>query len=180
MRRWFNIVCFLLLVSPAIPATANDLKYDRYVNVRFAFGISYPTGVLIPQGEADNGDGQKFVSKDGKTVMLAYGYNNPDPEDYTLRNVFRDELTGSKEGSRGRVVKYKVSKKTWFVVSGIDRDTVFYTKVIYKADEYQFINFRITYPNSQREFYDPIVSTISDSMKILPGPFMEGQTKKVK
>ena len=36
------------------------------VNCRYRFGylISYPSDLLIPQGEADNGDGQKFLAKD--------------------------------------------------------------------------------------------------------------------
>jgi len=176
MRRLFYLFGLLLLMSFAISATAGELKYERYVNVRFAFGISYPSGVLIPQGEADNGDGQEFLSKDGKTIMLAYGYNNP--ENYTLKSVFRDEVVDRKEDSPRRAVMYRVSKKNWFVVSGIDNGKVFYTKVIYKEDKDQFINFRITYPNSQREFYDPVVSAISDSMKVLPGPYIKGKRER--
>jgi hypothetical protein len=164
MRRSLRLFSLVLLIGLAISASASDVRYDRYVNVRFAFGISYPAGTLIPQGEADNGDGQKFLSRDGKTVMLAYGYNNPG--EYTLKSVFRDEVAGDKADSSRRTVTYKASKKNWFVVSAIESDKVFYTKVIYKADKDQF--------------NDPIASAISASMKVLPGPFFEEQTRKPK
>jgi hypothetical protein len=166
INRVLHCMGILLLMSLVASANADEVKYDRYVNVRFAFGISYPVGILVPQGEADNGDGQRFLSKDGKTSMLAYGYNNA--ADDTLNSIFHDEIAGKKKSNQRRAVTYKVLKKTWFVVSGTEEDMLFYTKVVYLKDKDQFINIRIAYPKSQRRFYDPIVSVVSNSMKALP------------
>jgi len=144
-------------------AEKHEIKYARYMNARFAFGVSYPEGILIPQGEADNGDGQKFISKDGKAIMLAYGYNNT--EEFTLKTVFRGAIKNN-SGLAGKVI-YKKLKDNWFVVSGIKGDTVFYTKVIYKSKDDQFIKFVMSYPESQRSLYDPIVAEVSKSLKVL-------------
>ncbi|HET6418690.1 MAG TPA: hypothetical protein VFG19_00950 [Geobacteraceae bacterium] len=144
------------------------MKYDSYVNARFDYEISYPAGILVPQGEADNGDGQKFISGDGKTIMLAYGYNNS--LDYTLKSLFHDE-TGKNPANPKRKITYKLMKKNHFVLSGIDGSTIFYEKVVYKEDDDQFVHFEITYPKAQKQFYDPIVTEISKSIKILPSSY---------
>jgi hypothetical protein len=57
-------------ISEKTPGEAN--KYKHYVNARFGFECDYP-GMFVPQGESDNGDGQKFKSKDGKATVSAYG-----------------------------------------------------------------------------------------------------------
>ena len=57
-------------------ANAIDITYKTYSNARFGYVINYPTDILIPQGEADNGDGQKFISKEKGVIALVYGSNN--------------------------------------------------------------------------------------------------------
>ncbi len=57
--RYFLLA--LLLLAPFAPAAEN---FQTYHNSRFDYAIEYPANLLIPQGEADNGDGQVFVSPD--------------------------------------------------------------------------------------------------------------------
>jgi hypothetical protein len=158
----------LVLMFFAISANAGEVKYERYVNVRFAYSILYPNGILMPQGEADNGDGQQFVANDGKALMLVYGSNNS--ADDTLKSVYHEEVGMRNKGAAKVAFTYKAFKKNWFVVSGTVGDNIFYKKVIYKAKDDQFITFEITYHKSQRGIYDPIVSEISNSIKIPQGP----------
>ena len=144
---------------------ADNTKYSIYRNERFSYSISYPEGILVPQGEADNGDGQKFISKDGQVVMLVYGYNNPD--DYTIDSVFKEESQSHTRQNPKREVTYKIKKNNWFVVSGTDRENIFYKKAIYDVKDNQFINFEISYPKSKRAQYDSITAAIAKSMKVL-------------
>lgn len=153
----------LLIACLALSTNADEVKYDQYLNERFAFAISYPPAILVPQGEADNGDGQKFLSKDLKASMLVYGCNNAMGD--SLKGRFQDEINGEKKDSPLRTVTYKVLKKSWFVISGTEGNMIFYTKVLYNKNEDQFLSFRITYPKSQCELYDPLVSVISKSLK---------------
>ncbi len=48
--------------------------YETYYNHRYDYSIDYPKDVLFPQGESDNGDGQKFLSK---MLMPAYWFTLP-------------------------------------------------------------------------------------------------------
>jgi len=66
----------LLLISGAFAlASLAPPTYKTYHNARFGYHIDYPAD-LRPQPEPDNGDGRRFVSADGQTVLTAYaGYN---------------------------------------------------------------------------------------------------------
>ena len=46
----------------------NKVSYETYHNNRYDYTVEYPD-FLIPQGEADSGDGQKFISED-KDIQL--------------------------------------------------------------------------------------------------------------
>ena len=170
MRKvmWGLIAIILGLSSPSF---GGDIQYKRYINVRFAYGISYPEGILIPQGEADNGDGQKFISEDKTVEMLAYGYYNPEPEEFTLKYMFDHETTENSADHPGRKVTYKKLTETWYVVSGTEGDKIFYTKVFYKKKENTNIHFFISYPKSRKHEFDAITAEISKSFKLLKGPY---------
>ena len=164
-KRMFYSLSVLFISYFTATVSASEVEYDRYLNGRFSYGISYPVGVLEPLEEAQNGDGRGFRSKDGKTMMLAYGSNNVLFN--TLSDVFLQEIERESDDGQVRDVTYKALRTNWFVVSGTEGDSIFYTKVIYNKGENQFIYFRISYPDSQREIYDPVVSEVSKSMRIL-------------
>src|SRR6266540_3897514 len=93
-----NLICLMCLcVGVAVAARQTVLAtpqnhYKTYANARFKYSISYPADLLIPQGEAENGDGQVFKEKSPSSVeMRVYGGYNVLKE--TLRSRFT-ELTG--------------------------------------------------------------------------------------
>src|SRR5437868_6035966 len=59
-----TLTCFIgscLVVAVAVGQTTFAVpqpNYQTYTNARFKYSISYPSNLLIPQGEAENGDGQ--------------------------------------------------------------------------------------------------------------------------
>ena len=99
-----TLVCFICLcVGLAVAARQivfatpqND--YKTYANARFKYSISYPADLLIPQGEAENGDGQVFREKSSSVEMRVYGGYNVSTEDWL------DEQ-GVADVSGGRVVR---------------------------------------------------------------------------
>ena len=149
-------VCFPL-PAPA-QGTSDAISYKTYGNSRFGYSIAYPAGILIPQGEADNGDGQKFLSKDEKVVMLVYGQFNV--LNQTLKNAFSEAL---REGTPGGAVTYKLLKDNWFVVSGTVSNRVFYQKTMLVGNTFK--TFRIEYPESQKAAFDRITVEIAKSFK---------------
>lgn len=133
----------------------NRVTYRTYTNVRYRYSIAYPVGILIPQGEADNSDGQKFLSKDGRAMMLVFGSNR-------LDRSLEDEYQSAQSGENGsRNVTYKVLKKDMFVVSGTENGKIFYQKTLLRGDVFK--TFIIEYDDSQRTTFDSITSRISRS-----------------
>jgi hypothetical protein len=121
-----------------------------YSNVRFQYAICYPENLLIPEGESENGDGQKFRGEGGARLIV-YGQNN------ALHQKLTDVLaeTQSRLAGRSGKVTYKRVKSTWFVVTGLNGPTIFDAKTIYTHG--QFKSFEVVYDRSWAAVYSPVV-----------------------
>jgi hypothetical protein len=155
------IAAVLAILSFSWPMqTQTQPGYRTYHNARFDYSISYPADLLIPQGESVNGDGQRFLSKDGRTELLVYG--SPNSLDQTLNDV----LTQASERSPdhpNRVVTYKVLRADWFVVSGTENGRIFYQKTMLRDSTFK--TFRIEYDESKKPTFDSITAFIARSFK---------------
>lgn len=129
-------------------------NWKTYTNVRFQYSVCYPDDLLVPQGEAENSDGQTFLAKDGAKLVV-FGRNNA--LNQSLKEAFED--TASRlSGSSGKVT-YKLVKPSWFVVSGEKGQTVFYAKML--AADQMFKSFEITYDSKLSTTYSPVVSRLA-------------------
>jgi hypothetical protein len=142
---------------PFLSTLSAQAKYRSYSNARFGYSVSYPAGILIPQGESQNSDGQIFRSPDGKAEMRVFGRYNV--QDETLRSAFNQAVKG--EDSSGRKVTYKLLKGNFYVVSGHQNGKIFYEKTMLKGDAFK--TFMIEYDESQSTTYDPITSRVARS-----------------
>lgn len=140
-----------------LPLVSSQVKYRTYTNARFNYSVSYPASLLVPQGEAENGDGQAFRSRDGKAEMRVFGRYNALNE--TLRSAFDAAIKG--EDSSGRVVTYKTIKGNFYVVSGRQNGKIFYEKTYLKSDTFK--TFMIEYDESESATYDAITARIARS-----------------
>ncbi len=138
-----------------------NTTYKRYYNDRFNYSVAYPVGLLIPQGEAQNGDGQKFISKDKSIVMAVYGSHNVFNK--KLEEVYRTESRNTTTENPTRVVTYKTRGDDWFVVSGYEDGKVFYNKTILRNGDFKVLDIR--YNKSLKSKFDPIVAEISKSFR---------------
>jgi hypothetical protein len=168
MKKLFSLISLALLTlscgaslfcQPAHAVRDSD-DYRTYYNSRFAFYISYPANVFTPQGESDNGDGQRFVSKDGRAEMTASGINNA--LDETLADWYAEASRSTAEHPH-RVVTYKTMKANWFVVSGHEGERLFYQKTMLKNNIFK--TFRIEYDRALKSKYDPITARMAGSFK---------------
>jgi hypothetical protein len=156
------IVCHGLTVCLIVDASNARDKYSTYINNRFSYSISYPTGLLIPQGEADNGDGQKFLSRDGRAEMIVYGSNNA--LDQRLRDLYNEQLQGGEGDARSKkIVTYKALRDNWFVVSGGEGDRVFYQKTIFRGGVFKTV--RIEYDKSLADIFDKVTKRVVASFR---------------
>jgi hypothetical protein len=155
MRNLFLIFTLVLWTQVLFAAEI----YDTYHNERFDYSIDYPKEVLFPQGESDNGDGQKFLSKDADVSLLVYGSNNS--LNQSLEEVYREESRGGTAENPKKVVTYKVLEDNWFVVSGYNSGRIFYQKTIFHDDVLK--TFVFEYDESEKERYDPIAKRLAAS-----------------
>lgn len=133
--------------------------YNSYSNARFLYSIDYPAGILIPQREADNGDGRQFLSRDGHAKLSVFGRYALDTD--TMQKEYEDAIRG--EGGATRTVTLKKLQGNWFVVSGSENGRIFYRKTIYNGGAFK--TFIIEYDESEKKVYDSITAHISKSFR---------------
>lgn len=143
----------LIPLAAQEPAASHHV-WKVYTNVRFQYSICYPADLLVPQGAAENSDGQTFLAKDG-AKLIAYGQNN------ALNESLKDALddTASRLAGKSGKVTYKAIKPGWFVVSGESGKSIFYAKTLYAHE--QFKSFELTYDNAESSVYKPVVSRLA-------------------
>lgn len=151
-----KVVLFFVMALFLSDSQARDSHvWKTYTNVRFQYSICYPEDLLVPQGEADNSDGQAFLAKDG-AKLLVYGRNND--LNQTVREVFKE--TASRLAGVSGKVTHQVIKPRWFVVSGTNEGKTFDAKVIYFRG--QFKSFELTYDSLLSQVYTPVIQQLSD------------------
>lgn len=134
-----------------------DQENSVYTNVRFGFSLKFPHTVLSPQDEADNGDGQTFISKDGLTRLVVSASNNALSE--TLEDEFKNEQEGGSEQSGDRQIVYKKMQDNWYEISGMDDNALFYVKR-YLIDDV-FVGFEISYPQEQQAQWEKVIQQLN-------------------
>lgn len=160
MKHYFLLLSFSFFYFSMQPALA-EIFYNIYNNKKFEYSISYPKDLLHPQGEAPNGDGQKFLSKEADVTLLVYGSHNIN--DQTIEENYQENSQGGTEENPTKVITYRLLKGNWFVVSGYLSGRIFYQKTI--LNNHQFKTFYFEYPESKKKFYNPIIKRLSNSFK---------------
>jgi hypothetical protein len=169
IRTLFSVVVLcaisaFLACRPNSSATAvvfDDPSWATYANSRFAYSICYPKNLLDPQGESPNGDGQKFLAKDG-AQLLVYGSNNALNE--SINDVF--SRTASRLAGPSGKISYKAVKPAWFVLSGQHDSTIFYAKTLYAKD--LIVSFEFTYDSAQSNVYNPVAAKLASCFAKAP------------
>ena len=152
-------MCLCVAVAMAVGQTAfatPQNNYKTYTNARFKYSIGYPADLLIPQGEAENGDGQIFKEKDRSSVeMRVYGGYNVSNE--TLRSRYAELIR------KWNNVTYKVIRRDWFVVSAMVNGKIHYQKTILRGDVFK--TFEIVYDAVRGSTYNDVTDRIAKSFK---------------
>ena len=157
-----TLVCFIGLCVAAAMAVGQTAfatpqnNYKTYTNARFKYSIGYPADLLIPQGEAENGDGQIFKEKDRSSVeMRVYGGYSVSNE--TLRSRYTELIR------KWNNVTYKVIRRDWFVVSAMVNGKIHYQKTILRGDVFK--TFEIEYDAVRGNTYNDVTDRIARSFK---------------
>jgi hypothetical protein len=138
----------------------DSVNYKTYHNDRYDYTVEYPD-FLIPQGEADSGDGQKFISEDQKIQLIVYHEFKDDPtkdgEPPSVEKAYAEDLafiTGvlsKKLEDNHYIIKYKV-------------DNMLHTDYTVFNDRYFTIRFE--YPEEENDRMEGVIEHIINSFKL--------------
>jgi hypothetical protein len=152
-----NEILFLIvtLLTTVISQFANaQTKNWKTFNHKYGFRIELPNYFNI--GALTNSGIQYYTTELNENIMV-YVETIGEGTNGSLAKDFQMEINSTKG------IGYKILKDTWFVISGMEEDEIFYMKTIIKNWQTHYL--RITYPSSQKEIFDSILPRISKSFR---------------
>ncbi|KGP63815.1 hypothetical protein EP47_12345 [Legionella norrlandica] len=166
MRK--QIFLFLLLFLVTSISFANEVSFSSYSNARYNYQLDYPL-FLIPQGESENGDGQKFIGNDAE--LIVYGSFFPILDSQKNQNQFNLEEEFDYEKKRLKQEGFELDytyfslSKNIFVISGTSNTQVVYFKKIFVPSCGVHLYFWLYYPKTEKKQWDSWVTKASKSFK---------------
>lgn len=168
MKQLILVCSILLLVSLSAcggktekQTKSNSVEYETYHNQLYNYSVEYPT-ILIPQGESDNGDGQKFISENKKTQLLVYrDYKNnylTGGELYTLEEAFQEDLK-MKDG----VFNKKIEDNYYIIAYKTDEIVYTHYAQLHKDNYY---NILFQYPQDESDNMKEIIKHVTKSFEV--------------
>lgn len=154
------IIASLCVVLSVENSTASD--WMRYENARFGTIADVPLYGFSPLPPPSNGDGQRWLSMDGKSEIGVYGSYVSSIGTWDEYKAFRLNALESD----GADVTYSAEGPDWFVYSGVADHEIFYIKVLISTDcGVEIANhLYATYPEDQKAAFDPIITRMSKSL----------------
>lgn len=102
------------------PVENDEEGYWNYHNPRYGFNVDYPY-FFLRANPPTNGDGQQFLSPDGKIEITVYGSNVYD--ETTIEDEYNNLLNQNKDG-----LSFNKLSDNWFAVSWTDEGIIYYQK----------------------------------------------------
>jgi hypothetical protein len=155
----FILVCSTQIAVPS--AQARNLDWTEHRNDRFGLQLVYPADVFEPQHKTDRGDGELFLSADGKAKLVIGALENTQNHSPASYQKFL-----ARQSYPDFDLDYLPVGNTWSVLSGQRDGKMFYDKVIFTCNWRRIGRFALVYPVAERSFYDPIVERIEDSFTV--------------
>lgn len=144
------------VVAVALPASAAE--WGRYANARYGYAVDVPPG-FTGQGEADNGDGQRFVTADGRQVLRAWGTYGDGP----FAAEAQRRLAASK--ADGWTITYETVSMLSASWSGVKGERVVYSRAIASCGGARWAFFSLEYDKADLAANDAVVERLVKSFK---------------
>lgn len=139
----------------------STVKYGTYHNDRYNYTVAYPD-FLIPQREADNGDGRKFISADEEIQLLVYRDYKCDIINggnlYTINGAYEKDLS-----TKNNVRNKKIEDNHYLIE--YESDGMLHTYyVLFNGKEY--FNILFNYPEQEQEKLNDVIQHVIHSFKL--------------
>ena len=160
----FPLLAMALSLATAVTGAAAAERWETYRNQRFGYVLSYPSSVFKAQPPSEKGDGQTFLTADGRAKIVVYGTVNDEgfsPAEY--RKTILKEFAGYD------MIDYSPQGKTWFVLSGFRGDMIYYQKVMFSCGNKVINALSVTFPTAEKKFYEGLIEVMEDNFKPASG-----------
>jgi hypothetical protein len=145
-----------LTAAPLIAVAAPE-GMQTYVNERYGYSVSYPSGVFRAQPVSESGDGRVFKS-------VRYGAEFRVWANYAAQSMSPGEIAAIAEGDcLDKHASYRVVRANLVAISCETKDGILYEKQLIHGG--LVTAFSMTYPATQRRYWEPVVSEISGSLR---------------
>jgi hypothetical protein len=155
------MICAGIAMASIVSSASASYAIATYTNDRFGFVIVYRSDLLLPQPEAENGDGRAFNAKSGKAQILVYGGYN------ALSESPSELATRAESDCTGHRAQYRVVKPKLVAISCITAGGILYQKTMIVNDT--LTTLRATYPANERKTWDGVIAAMSRSLVPAPG-----------
>lgn len=149
----------LALLICLVPAAAAAADWGRYENARFGYAAAIPPG-FEGQGEAENGDGQVFRSRDGTQLLRVYGGNLLDPD---FEAAIGRAMGHAEEA--GWALSYERVTPSWASYSGTRNGMIFYARAIVLCGGTQYASFEVEYPQRDLAAMNPVIDRLVGGLR---------------
>ena|SRR5918995_1103592 len=134
-----------------------SLRWERYHDEAFEFGLSLPRELLAKQEEAP-GQGLTLSSPDGKVVVNVFGAENA--EHRPLADIVA-EYRSSLPDTR---ITYEWFGGSSAVLSGFQNGDILYVRIAMSPDRSRVAVLNMLYARDLKKSLDPIVTRLSRSL----------------
>ena len=139
-------------------------EWRRYADPQFGYSVQLPDDGFEVETSPER-NGVTLFEIDGRGQIDVYAVEVDQQQ--SLAEIRRT----ISEAERIREVTYSHSGKSWFVLSGYYQrtddeatDLIFYAKFLLSPDRRTLSAFEASYPVADKEFYDPIIERIEDTL----------------
>lgn len=147
-------------VSVARPRVRKASNWTLYRSSRFGFALRYPADVFASDREEGSDNVHTLVSHDGRAVLRIFAADNVAG---TAIADYRRALIAQRYASA--TFDYAPQRPSWFALSGNRGDETFYERVTFSCNGRSMHGWQITYPATERRFYDRIVERVHRNYK---------------
>lgn len=144
-------------IDRALPPVGD---WQTLTHDQLGFQIAYPATVFAPSGSVSSEAGRVLVSADGRAKLLIAAFDNEDGESLSAYRAHVLETSYA-----GAAIDYAPVRGSWFVLSGVRNDTMFYERVSFTCDGRRITSWAMLYPNAERRYYDRIVEEIARTFR---------------
>lgn len=150
------IAAAILALQTSGIATAQPVTRWATISDPSGLRMEYASGIFVtPLGPTEQYDGKRFASADGASNFAYYTFANQRreaPAEYLRRTLVVD----------ARNLVYRRVTKSFFVISSIRGDKIFYSRCNFTSPVKCFF---VEYPAAQKLQWDPVVTRMSHSLR---------------